>query len=146
MQDHLDIYISRTFQWYKELFNQMSFDSYNRLLKIRESIKISIPKVRAQLCVWIHFFRHSYTLKNMKYDSRASFLAHTFANLYFGREPKVRVATSFCTHFHRIMLAIIEYNLFFNYKAFWNFLTLVTNVQKQKENARLCMAKIQKKM
>ncbi len=30
----LDIYISRSFQWYKELFNLMSFDPYNFPLKI----------------------------------------------------------------------------------------------------------------
>jgi hypothetical protein len=29
----------------------------------------------------------------MKYDSRVSFLAHTYASLCFGREPKARVAT-----------------------------------------------------
>jgi hypothetical protein len=29
----------------------------------------------------------------MKCDSQASLLAHTFANLYFGHEPKVKVAT-----------------------------------------------------
>jgi hypothetical protein len=29
----------------------------------------------------------------MKCDSRASLLAYTFASLYFGREPKARVAT-----------------------------------------------------
>jgi hypothetical protein len=31
----LDIYVSIDFQWYKELFNPMGFDLYNRLLKIR---------------------------------------------------------------------------------------------------------------
>jgi hypothetical protein len=49
----------------------------------------------------------------MKYDSRASFLAYAFANPYFGCEPKARVATSFYTHFHRIMLVIIEYYIYF---------------------------------
>ncbi len=42
---------SRIFQWYKELFNSMSFDPYNRLLKIQESIETPTPKVRAHLGV-----------------------------------------------------------------------------------------------
>jgi hypothetical protein len=51
MQAHFRIYISKAFQWYKELFNPMSFDPYNYLLKIRESIKTLIPKVGAHLGV-----------------------------------------------------------------------------------------------
>jgi hypothetical protein len=38
----LDIYVSRDFQWYKELFNLMNFDPCNRLLKIRKSISVTI--------------------------------------------------------------------------------------------------------
>jgi hypothetical protein len=48
----LDIYILRTFQWYKELFNSMSFDPYNRPLKIQKSIGTPTPKMRAHLGVW----------------------------------------------------------------------------------------------
>ncbi len=48
----LDIYVPRAFQWYKELFILMSFDPYNRPLKIRESIKTPTPKVGAHLRVW----------------------------------------------------------------------------------------------
>ncbi len=41
----------------------------------------------------------------MKCDSRASFLAHTFTSLYFGREPKAKghdnvVLTLFVDQFH----------------------------------------------
>ncbi len=45
----LDIYVSRAFQWYKELFNPMSFDPYNLSLKIWKSIGTPTPKVGTQL-------------------------------------------------------------------------------------------------
>jgi hypothetical protein len=55
----LGIYVLRAFQWYKELFNPMSFDPCNRLLKIQESMGTLIPKMRAHLGVWgfipLHF-------------------------------------------------------------------------------------------
>ncbi len=41
----LDIYTPRTFQWYKKFFQKRSFDPWNRLLKIRESIGTPTPKV-----------------------------------------------------------------------------------------------------
>jgi len=76
----------------------MSFDPYNHLLKIRESIKILIPKVGAHLGVWgVHSLTFSYTPRSMKCDSWAFFLAHTFAIPWLGREPKVRVVTC-CLH------------------------------------------------
>ncbi len=40
----LNIYISKAFQCYNEIFNLMSFDPSNRSLKIRESIETPIPK------------------------------------------------------------------------------------------------------
>jgi len=46
-----DIFISRSFQWYKELFNLMIFGPWNCSLKIQESIKTLIPKVGAHLRV-----------------------------------------------------------------------------------------------
>jgi len=58
----LEIHISRAFQWYKELFDPMSFDLWNRLLKIWESIRSPIPKVRAHLGVCGFIPSHSLTL------------------------------------------------------------------------------------
>jgi hypothetical protein len=56
----LNIYVLRAFQWYKELFNPMSFDLWNLSLKIRESISTPTAKVRVHLGVWgfipSHFF------------------------------------------------------------------------------------------
>ncbi len=48
----LDIYISRAFQWYKEIFNPMGFDFYNCSLEIWESIETPTPKIGDHLGVW----------------------------------------------------------------------------------------------
>jgi hypothetical protein len=58
----LDIYISRTFHWYKELFNPMSFDTYNRPLKIRKSTWTPTPNVGIHLGVWKFIPSHFPTL------------------------------------------------------------------------------------
>ncbi len=58
----LDIFVLRFFQWYKELFNPMSFDPCNRPLKIWESIKTLIPKVGAYLGVCGFISSHFPTL------------------------------------------------------------------------------------
>jgi hypothetical protein len=55
----LDTYVLRNFQWYKELFNPMSFDPYNCLLKIHEFIGTPTPKVWAYLGVWGFIPSHS---------------------------------------------------------------------------------------
>jgi hypothetical protein len=48
----LNIYVPKDFQLYKEIFNPISFDPYNRPLKIHESIGTLTPKVRIHLGVW----------------------------------------------------------------------------------------------
>jgi hypothetical protein len=58
----LDIYIIRSFQWYKELFNPMSFDPYNRSLKIRKSTGTPIPKMGAHLGLWGFIPSHCFAL------------------------------------------------------------------------------------
>jgi hypothetical protein len=45
----LDIYVSRAFQWYKELFNPVNFDPLNHYLKIWKSFRTPTPKVGARL-------------------------------------------------------------------------------------------------
>jgi hypothetical protein len=82
----LDIYISKAFQWYKELFNPMGFDPYNFSLKIQEFIGTPTPKVRAHLGVRSSF---PHTL----HTSWASLLARTLASPCLGCEPKARVVT-----------------------------------------------------
>jgi hypothetical protein len=58
----LDIYVLRALQWYKELFNPLSFDSCNRSLKIWESTEIPTPKVEVPLEVWGFISSHFLTL------------------------------------------------------------------------------------
>jgi hypothetical protein len=59
----LDIYVPKDFQQYKELFNPMGFDPYNRSLKIQKSIWTPTPKVGIHLGVWgsfPHILLHSW--------------------------------------------------------------------------------------
>jgi hypothetical protein len=58
----LDIYSSKAFPWYKKLFNQMGFDTYNCSLKIWEFTKTPTPKVGVHLRVWRFILSHSLTL------------------------------------------------------------------------------------
>jgi hypothetical protein len=58
----LNIYVPRSFQWYKELFNSMIFDPCNCFMKIQESIETPISKVGAHLGVWRFIPSHSSTL------------------------------------------------------------------------------------
>jgi len=72
----LDIYVLRAFQWYKELFNPLSFSPCNCSVKIHESIGTPTPKVEPPFgSVRAHSLTFSYTLGSMRCDSRASFLA-----------------------------------------------------------------------
>jgi len=87
----LNIYISRTFQWYKKIFNIMSFDLWNTFLKIQDSIRISTLKVRAHLGVCRFIPSH---FQECKWDFRIALLARTFPCLCFGYKPKVGVVTS----------------------------------------------------
>jgi hypothetical protein len=50
-EPNLNISILKDFQWYKELFNPMSFDPYSRSLKIQKSIETPTPKVGVHLGV-----------------------------------------------------------------------------------------------
>jgi hypothetical protein len=81
----LNIYVPRTFEWYKDHLNTMGFDPCNNSLKIPKSIETPTPKVGVHLGVW-------------GCDSRASLSACTLANLYLGREPKVKVVTLCYSH------------------------------------------------
>jgi hypothetical protein len=58
----LNIYVSRVFQWYNELFNPMKFDPWNTFLKIHKSIGIPIPKMGIHLGVCEFIPSHSPTL------------------------------------------------------------------------------------
>jgi hypothetical protein len=79
----LNISVPRTFQWHKELFNPMNLDPWIQESNSQNGSSLGNVKVPP----------HSYTPKSMKWTSRASLFAHTFAILCFGREPKTRVTT-----------------------------------------------------
>jgi hypothetical protein len=57
-----NIYISISFQWYKDLFNPMNFDPCNHLLKIWKSIGTPIPQMGVHLGVWGFIPSHSFAL------------------------------------------------------------------------------------
>jgi hypothetical protein len=58
----LDIYVSISFQWYKEVLNPLSFDPWNRPLKIRESIGIPNFQSESSLeSVRVHSLTLSFT-------------------------------------------------------------------------------------
>jgi hypothetical protein len=57
----LNIYVVRTFQWYKEPLNPMGFDPCNWSLKIRESIGTPTPKWAPTLGGWGFIPSHSPT-------------------------------------------------------------------------------------
>ncbi len=61
----LDIYVLIAFQWYKELFNTMSFDLSNRSLNIQEFIGTPTPKVGVHLGVCGFIPSHSLTLSKV---------------------------------------------------------------------------------
>jgi len=102
----LDIYVLRSFQWYKKLFNPMNFDNCNFPLKIWKSIGTPTPKVR----LGVHSLTLSYILGSMKCDFQAFFLAHTFANLCLDCEPKARVATTTMTKVVEIWFYSCKYS------------------------------------
>jgi len=58
----LDIYVLRSFQWYKELFNPLGFDPCNYSLRIRESTWTPTPKVGVDLGMWRFIPSHTPTL------------------------------------------------------------------------------------
>jgi hypothetical protein len=77
MQHILNIYVSKKFQWYKELFNPMSFDPWNIFLKIRDS-QSGIPFGS----VWVH----SLTLSRMQmWLPNSTINPHLFMPLLWSR-------------------------------------------------------------
>jgi hypothetical protein len=62
MWTHFKHLHSNSFQWYKELFDQMVFDPCNFSMKIWESIGTPTPKMGAHLGVWGFIPSHFPTL------------------------------------------------------------------------------------
>jgi hypothetical protein len=90
----LYIYIPRTFRWYKELLNLLSFDLGNRLLKIQKSTGTPSPKVGVALGVWWFISSHFPTLPGAcSVTFGLPFGPQPCKPLCFGHEPKVKVTT-----------------------------------------------------
>jgi hypothetical protein len=57
-----DIYVSISFQWYKELFKMIGFDPCNHPLNVWESIGTPTPKMGVHLGVWRFIPSHYFSL------------------------------------------------------------------------------------
>jgi hypothetical protein len=66
------IYVSITFQWYKELFKAMSFGPWNCVLNIQKSIGTPTPNTEFTWSVRVHSLTLFGTPGSMWCDSRAS--------------------------------------------------------------------------
>ncbi len=86
----LDIYVLRSFQWYKKLFNPLSFDPCNHFLGIRESTWTPTPKVGVDLGMWRFIPSHTPTLLEA-WDVTLG-LPYTLASPCLGCKPKAKVA------------------------------------------------------
>jgi len=71
----------------------MGFDPCNHSLKFESPLDSNSQNGSSLGSVRVLSLTFSYTPRSMKCDSRASFLAHTFASPCLGREPKARLRT-----------------------------------------------------
>jgi hypothetical protein len=109
----VDIYVPKSFQWYKELFNPIGFDPCNCFLKIRKSIVTLAPNVGgAHLGVWGFIPSHSPALLGF-------LLARTHVSPCLGREPKAKVA-----------ILQVMYNIFSIFISRWVLWHLSTNATR----------------
>jgi hypothetical protein len=81
----LDIYVSISFQWYKNIHKARGFDLYNHFLKFQESTGTPTPHNGSSFGS-VNVYSHT-----LPY-SRTPLLARSLANPCLGCEPKVRVA------------------------------------------------------
>jgi hypothetical protein len=90
----LDIYVPRSFQWYKQCHKPLRFDPSNRSLKFWKSTGTPSPKVGVALGVWWLTPSHSSTLPGVSNVTPGLPLGpHPCNPFCLGREPKARVAT-----------------------------------------------------
>jgi hypothetical protein len=89
----LDIYVPRSFQWYEELINSLSFDPCNFPLKIWESRWTPISQSGSCLgSVKVHSLTLSYIPGSMWCDALTG-CSQPCKPLCLGREPKSKVVT-----------------------------------------------------
>jgi hypothetical protein len=85
----LDIYVLKAFHWYKELFSPLSFNPWNRPLKIWESTGIRTPKMELPWGVRVHSLTPSHTPGSMLCDSRLPSWPATLQTLALVASPKL---------------------------------------------------------
>jgi hypothetical protein len=91
----LDIYTSIAFQWYKEIFQAMSFDPCDCTLKIWKSFGTPTPNMGVPLEVWGFMPSHSlHSQEHVKWLSGVPSWPTTLQPPCLGHEPKARVVTS----------------------------------------------------
>jgi len=101
MWAHLDVYVPRSFQWYKECRNPLSFDPWNRFLKFWESTRIPSPKVGVALGVWGFTPSHFPTLPGVcDVTPRLSFSPHPCNPFTLVASPKLGLWQSWFTILH----------------------------------------------
>jgi hypothetical protein len=125
-----DIYIPRTFQWYKELFNPMSFDPCNCPLNIWGINWDSNSQDESSFgSVWVHSLTLFYIPGNRKCDSRAQSWPAPLQTLALVASPRlglrhltcyffVLCVMNFCvcsTHTHKIKKTKANYTNIYIY-------------------------------
>jgi len=83
----LDIYVPRTFQWYKKRHKPWSFDPWNCFLKFRESTGTPFPKVEVVLGVWGFTPSYSLTFSNTPGSVWCDSQASSCLGLFLGAHP-----------------------------------------------------------
>jgi len=91
----LNIYVPRSFQWYKKCHKPLSFNPWNPSMKIWESIESVFPKLGVALGVWGFIPSHFPTLPGIcDVTPKLSFGLHLCKPLCLGHKPKTKVATN----------------------------------------------------
>jgi hypothetical protein len=117
----LDILVSRTFHWYKELFNLMHFDPLQLLSENSRVYRESNSQSGSSFgSVGVHSLTRSYTLESMKRDSQADLfifflLVFLVAALWPGFGLVVIKIRLICPTFY-----------FFSISGNWNLIDLFT--------------------
>jgi len=85
----LDIYVPRSFHWYKKIFKPLSFDPCNCPLKIWDSTGTPTPKVELPWGVKVHSVTPSHTPESMLCDSRLPSWPATLQTLASVTSPRL---------------------------------------------------------
>jgi hypothetical protein len=133
----LETYVLIAFQWYKELLNPLSFNSYNCSLKIWESTGTPTPKVEAPLGVWgfvpSHFLTFPITISNHYYKMWVQFTSPCSLDQwihYFSTNPRslqpmnsLKIQWNWRT---RTLFVVVNY-MHFTFYCAWSMTHVITS-------------------